>query len=54
MLTNNVIKSIDCKYCVALNSKSVQPYYCKLKKHNVSKKSCDKCNKRVFSRTDVI
>ncbi len=49
ILTNNVIKSIDCKYCVALNNKkSVPPYYCKLKKHNVSKKSCDKCDKRVF------
>ncbi len=49
MVANDIIKSIDCKYCVALNSeKEKRPFYCKLKKCNVSKKSCNKCDKRVF------
>lgn len=50
MQTNDIIKIMDCKYCVVLNSekKNIPPFYCKLKKHNVSKKSCNKCDKRVF------
>lgn len=50
MSTDDVIKSIDCKYCVVLNNnrKNDLCLYCNLKKHKVSKKSCNKCDKRVF------
>ena len=43
-----MIDKTDCKYCITLEEKSKLPFYCKLKKHNVSKKSCVKCDKQVF------
>lgn len=46
----NDSKSMDCKYCMSLgtDSKTKTPFYCKIKHHNVSKKSCIKCDKRVY------
>lgn len=46
----NDSKSMDCKYCVSVgtDSKTETPFYCKIKCHNVSKKSCVKCDKRVY------
>lgn len=39
--------SMDCKYCVALEKNNL-PFYCRLKHHNVSEKSCCECDKRVY------
>ncbi len=50
MSTDDIVKLIGCKYCVVTryNRDNNLPFYCNLKKHCVSKKSCDKCEKKVF------